>query len=241
MGSYEVCHKCAVRFDPVCANSLPFNTRPNCSRAGLVVGKLLTLKGGKTWKARSYSPTLNQSPVAFILFSDLPLNPFSDSGFSGCDINSDHIQVVAGGFESLLSIMVRNKSGVIIKGCIALPAEPIKDDQEPSMFLVDARPHEIDDGDVVARLTSRTESMAEHEPQRSFEHCFVGLLKASLLVKGENFVSRGEFLIRAREKAFTLRPINGVRLYFLHLNLRAEYAYCARRFPETHPSERGAT
>jgi hypothetical protein len=145
------------------------------------------------------------------------------------------------GFESLLGIMVRNKTGVIVKGCIALPAEAIKDDQQTSMFLVDARPHEIDDGDVVARLTSRTESMAEHEPEGSLEHCFVSLLKTSLLVKGENFVRRGEFLVRAREKALNLRPINGVRLYFLHLNLRAEYAYCARRFPETHPSERGAT
>ena len=135
----------------------------------------------------------------------------SDLRLSGRDINSDHIQVVAGGFESLLGIMVRNKSGVIIKGCIAFPAETIKDDQQPSMFLVDARPHEIDDGDVVARLTSRTESMAEHEPQGSFEHRFVGLLKASLFVKGENFVSRGELLVRAREEAVNLPPVNGVR------------------------------
>jgi len=101
--------------------------------------------------------------------------------------------------------MVRNKSGVIIKGCIALPAETIKDDQQPSMFLVDARPHEIDDRDVVARLTSRTVSMAEHEPEGRFEHCFVGLLEARLLVKSQNFVRRGEFLVRAREKAFNLR------------------------------------
>jgi hypothetical protein len=64
----------------------------------------------------------------------------------------------------------------------ALPAETIKDDQRASMFLVDARPHKIDDGDVVPRLTSRTESMAEHEPEGGLEHCFVGLLKASLLV-----------------------------------------------------------
>jgi len=78
--------------------------------------------------------------------------------------------------------------------------ETIKDDQQPSMFLVDARPHEIDDGDVVARLTSRTESMAEHEPQGSFEHCFVGLLKTSFFIKSENFPSRGQLLIRAREK-----------------------------------------
>jgi hypothetical protein len=40
--------------------------------------------------------------------------------------------------------------------------------------------------------------VAKHEPQRSFEHCFVGLLKASLFVKSENFVSRGELLIRTR-------------------------------------------
>lgn len=94
----------------------------------------------------------------------------SDSRFSGDDISSDHIQVVAGGFERLLGIMVRHKSGVIIKSCIALPAETIKDDQQPSMFLVDARTHEVDNSDVVPRLTSRTESMAEHESQGSFEH-----------------------------------------------------------------------
>jgi hypothetical protein len=99
--------------------------------------------------------------------------------------------------------MARNKSGVIIKGCIALPAETIKDDQEPSMFLVDARPHKIDDVDVVPRLTSRTKSMTEHESKERFEHCFVGLLEASLLIKSQNFVSRGEFLVRARELAST--------------------------------------
>ncbi len=52
-------------------------------------------------------------------------------------IASDHAQVFTGGFESLFSIMVRNKSGVIIKGGIALPTETIKDDQQTSMFLVD--------------------------------------------------------------------------------------------------------
>jgi hypothetical protein len=35
----QVCHKCAVRFDPICAKALLFNTRANCFRAGLVVGK----------------------------------------------------------------------------------------------------------------------------------------------------------------------------------------------------------
>jgi hypothetical protein len=134
------------------------------------------------------------------------------SRLSGRDISSDHIQVLAGGFERSLGIMVRHESGVIIKGCIALPAETIKDDQQPSMFLVDVRPHEIDDGDVVPRLTSRTESMAEHKPEGRFEHCFVGLLKTSFFVKGENFAGRRQFFIRAREEAVDLCPINGVRL-----------------------------
>ena len=134
-----------------------------------------------------------------------------NSRLSSTDINSDHVQVVASGFESLLGIMVRHKSGVIIKGCIALPAETIKDDQQPSMFLVDARPHEIDNGDVVARLTSRAESMAEHEAERSFQHRLVCLLKASLLVKSQNPVGRGELLVSARQEAFDLRPVNGVR------------------------------
>ena len=136
----------------------------------------------------------------------------SDLRLSGCNISSDHIQIVTSGFESLLGIMVRNKSGVIVEGCIALPAETIKDDQQASMFLVDARPHEIDDGDVVPRLTSCTESMTEHESKGSFEHCFVGLLEASLLIKSQNFVSRSQLLVRAREEAFDLRPVNGVRL-----------------------------
>ena len=106
--------------------------------------------------------------------------------------------------------MLRNKPRVVIEGHIALSAETIKDDQQTSMFLVDARPHEIDDSDVVPRLTSRSEPMAEHEPQRSFEHCFVGLLKTSFLIKCENFAGRGQLLVGAREEAFDLRPVNDV-------------------------------
>jgi hypothetical protein len=45
-----VCHKCAVPFDPMCAKALLFNTRANCFRAGLIVGKLLNRNGDKTWK-----------------------------------------------------------------------------------------------------------------------------------------------------------------------------------------------
>ena len=68
------------------------------------------------------------------------------------------------------------------------------------MFLVDARPHKIDDGDVVPRLTSRTESMAEHEPERCLKHGFIGLLQTSFLVESEYFVGRGQLLLRACEK-----------------------------------------
>jgi hypothetical protein len=58
-----MCHKYAVRFDPMCAKALLFNTRADCFRAGLIVGKLLTIKGGRTWKTLSDSPTLNQSEL----------------------------------------------------------------------------------------------------------------------------------------------------------------------------------
>lgn len=87
------------------------------------------------------------------------------------------------------------------------------------MPLVDARAHKIDDGNVMSRLTSRTKSMAEHEPKRSLDHGFVGLLQRRLLVKGEDFACRDELLVRARGKAFDLRPVNGVRLQPLHLEL----------------------
>ncbi len=59
------------------------------------------------------------------------------------------------------------------------------------MFLADARPHKLNDCDMVPRLTSRTESMAEHKPEGGLEHGFIGLLKASFLVEGEDFVGRG--------------------------------------------------
>jgi hypothetical protein len=50
---------------------------------------------------------------------------------------SDHIQIVGGGFERLLGVMMRNKSGVVIKGDVALPAETIKGSQQTGVFLVD--------------------------------------------------------------------------------------------------------
>jgi hypothetical protein len=60
--------------------------------------------------------------------------------------------------------------------------------------------HKIDDGDVVPRLTPRTESVAKHEPEGSFQHCFVSLLKTSFFIKSENLTGRGQLLIRAREE-----------------------------------------
>ena len=60
IGSSQVCHKCAVRFDPMCAKALLFNTRPDCFRAGLIVGKLLNHNGDKTRETLSAPPTLNQ-------------------------------------------------------------------------------------------------------------------------------------------------------------------------------------
>jgi len=56
----KVCHKCAVRFEPVCANLHLFNTEPDCLSAGLIVGKLLTFKCARTREILSDPHTLNQ-------------------------------------------------------------------------------------------------------------------------------------------------------------------------------------
>ena len=46
----QVCHKCAVHFDPMCTKALLFNIRADCFRAGLIVGKLLMFNGAQAWK-----------------------------------------------------------------------------------------------------------------------------------------------------------------------------------------------
>jgi hypothetical protein len=61
---------------------------------------------------------------------------------------------------------------------------------KPVFFLVNSRPDEFDDGNVMAGLAPGPEPVAEHESQGGFQHCFVGLLKTSLIVKGEDFLSR---------------------------------------------------
>ncbi|MGA8432151.1 MAG: hypothetical protein WB729_20160 [Candidatus Sulfotelmatobacter sp.] len=45
--------------------------------------------------------------------------------------------------------MLRHKSGVLIKSHIAFTGQTIKDNQQRDVFLVDTRPHELYDGDVM--------------------------------------------------------------------------------------------
>jgi hypothetical protein len=93
--------------------------------------------------------------------------------------------VVAGSFGGLLGFVVGNKNGIVIQGHIPLPPESVEHGQQPSVFLVDARLDKIDDRDVVSRLTSSAETMTEHETERSFQHCLIGLLEASLFIEGK--------------------------------------------------------
>jgi len=77
--------------------------------------------------------------------------------FPACDVSANHIQVLAGEFEGLLGIVVRNKSGIVIEGQISLPPKTIKDGQQSAMFLVNASPNEFDDCDMVSwRLLARS-------------------------------------------------------------------------------------
>ncbi len=131
----------------------------------------------------------------------------------------DDAQIVAGSFEGLFGVVVRNESGVVIKRHISLPAESLEDGQQAGMFFVHARPDEFDDRDVMPRLAPGAEAMAEHKPQGSLEHRFVGLLEASLLIESENLMGRGELLFSAGEEAVDLRPLDFVRLELFHLEL----------------------
>ncbi len=85
-----------------------------------------------------------------------------ESRFSCSDVSADHIQVVAGSFEGLLGVMVRDESGVIIEGHVPLPPETVEDGQQAGVFLVNARPDEFYDRDVMPRLTSSAEGVAKH-------------------------------------------------------------------------------
>src|SRR5262249_16563199 len=140
----------------------------------------------------------------------------STSWFSRHDVRTNDGQVVAGGFEGLFSIVVRNKSRIVIERQISFSPKSIQNGQQAGMFLVYALTDKFDDGDMMARLTTSTKAVAEHKTKRSFEHRFISLLKAGLLVKGKDFPSRRELFVGTREKTFNLRPINGVRLEFFH-------------------------
>src|ERR1700685_3233440 len=103
--------------------------------------------------------------------------------FSCADIRSDDTQVLASRFQRLFGIMLRNKTSVFVKGHVAFPAEAIEDDQQRGMFLVDTRPHELDNQDVVAGLASRPRPVTEHKPERRLKHGFIGQLKAGFIVE----------------------------------------------------------
>ncbi len=87
------------------------------------------------------------------------------------------------------------------------------------MFSVNARPDEFDDRDVMPRLAPGAEAVAEHKPQGSLEHRFVGLLERSLLIKSENLMGRGELLFGAGDEAVDLRPLDLVRPELFHFEL----------------------
>src|SRR5271157_433645 len=67
------------------------------------------------------------------------------SRFSYGDVGANHIDEVAGGFEGFLRFMVRNESGVVIKGHIPISAETVEDNKQASMLGVNSRSNEFDD------------------------------------------------------------------------------------------------
>ena len=134
----------------------------------------------------------------------------STSWFSRGEVRSNDRQVVAGGFEGLLSVVLRNKSRIVIESLVSFPPKAIQDGQQTGMFLVYALADKFDAGDMMASLTASTKAVAEHEAKRSFEHRFVSLLKTGLLVEGEDFPGRREFLVGTREEAINLCPVNSM-------------------------------
>lgn len=137
--------------------------------------------------------------------------------------------------------MVRNKSSIVIKRQIPFAPKPIEDGQQGSVFLVDARPHEVDDCDVVPRLAPGAKSIAEHESERSFQHCFVRLLQAGFFIESQDFAGRGQFFIGACEEAIDLRPVGGVRFELFHPAQSRKRVYCARHLQERHLFDLGGT
>ena len=48
------------------------------------------------------------------------------SRFPRGDVRANDLQILAGDFEGMFGVMVGYKSGVVVKGCISLPAEPVE-------------------------------------------------------------------------------------------------------------------
>jgi len=133
------------------------------------------------------------------------------SWLSRGEVRSNDRQVVAGCFEGLFSVVVRNKSRVVIESLVSFSPKAIQNGQQSGMFPVNVLADKFDDGDMVARLAASTKAVAEHEAKRSFEHRFISLLKTGFLVESEDFPGRREFLVGTREEAINLRPVNRVR------------------------------
>ena len=62
---------------------------------------------------------------------------------------------------------LKNKPTIVVEGPIAFPSETVKDNQQTRMFLVDTRPHKLDDGDVVPRLTPRADPWLNMNPSEA--------------------------------------------------------------------------
>ena len=152
------------------------------------------------------------------------------SWLSCFDIGADHLYQIASGFKGLFSVVTRNKSSVVIERHISFPAKPVEHGQKAKMLFVDPCPDEFDNRDVMPWLTPGAETVAEHEPQGSLQHCFVGLLEAGLFVESENLLCGRKFLFGALQEALNLRPVYLLRLKLLHAALRSETRLLCQTF-----------
>lgn len=124
-----------------------------------------------------------------------------------CNIGADDAQVFAGDFESLLGVMPRNETDVVIERHVPLASETVEDSQQASMSLVDPRLDELDDRDVMPWLAPRTKTMTKHKSKRGLQHRFVRLLKGGFFVKSQNLASGDELLLSALQETFNLCPV----------------------------------
>jgi hypothetical protein len=90
------------------------------------------------------------------------------SWLSRGEVRPNDLQVVAGSFEGLFSVVVRNKSRVVIESLVSFSPKAIQNGQQSGMFPVNVLADKFDDGDMVTGLTASTKAVAEHEAERSF-------------------------------------------------------------------------